>query len=474
MEKRLMKKFLYMFLLAAAVASAFSFVLAQSDDSGEKKFVLHGEIRQRADYEDNLTDFTGDFDDSFLMFPYRARIAAEGHFTKDVTGYIEFQAFGVWGDAPPIKGFAFGPVGGDNTGIPSFPSDTAIDQNANSGQIFGNDVELYQGYLALNKIAGSQFSLILGRQEIVKGSEMLLGDNDFYNGISHDAAMGCWQTKNFDLDIWWSRPLQTPAPATVATTVAPPPVPNHQSVNFYGAWLNWNRYDNGVSWAAYILDYDDGTSTGLPNPARRQFLTLGARTDREISGKNGVYWNAEFAYQTGDFNNGPALQDTGSIKATGFEGTLGFNLHGNYDHKFQIIYDVASGDSDPADDDAESFDPLFQDSHDRYGFTDIFTFSDLTVWGLGYHAIMNDRQSWGIDYFNQQLTEDIVGGPADGENSLGQELDGWWKMQYTTNAQVMVGAAWFDPGDAIDAVNSAAGLNTDAGIRLLAQVRLRW
>ncbi|PYQ14014.1 MAG: hypothetical protein DMH00_02650 [Acidobacteria bacterium] len=46
MEKHLMKKFLYMFLLAAAVASAFSFVLAAEDESmGEKKFVLHGEIR---------------------------------------------------------------------------------------------------------------------------------------------------------------------------------------------------------------------------------------------------------------------------------------------------------------------------------------------------------------------------------------------------------------------------------------------
>ena len=470
-----MKKFLYMFLLAAAVASAFSFVLAETDDSGEKKFVLHGEIRQRADYEDNLTDFTGDIDDSFLMFPYRARIGAEGHFTKDVVGYVEFQAFGVWGDAPPIKGFSFGPVGGDNISGPSFPSNTAIDQNANSGQLFGNDVELYQGYLALNKLGGSDFSLIFGRQEIVKGTEMLLGDNDFYNGISHDAAMGCWQAKKFDLDFWFSRSLQTPAPATVITP-AGVPVPNHNSADFYGVWLNWNRYNNGVGWAAYILDFQSSalSGLGLPDASRRQFMTLGARTDREVNGKNGIYWNAEFAYQTGDYNNGPALQDTGSIKATGWEGTIGFNLHGSYDHKFQLIYDVASGDNDPTDDNGENFDPLFQDSHDRYGFTDIFTFSDLTVWGVGYHAMMSDTWSWGVDYFNQSLTEDIVGGPADGKNALGQELDGWWKMQYTPNTQVLVGAAWFDPGDAIDDVNSASGLSTDAGIRLLAQVRLRW
>src|SRR5436309_115607 len=115
MEKHLMKKFLYMFLLAAAVASAFSFVLAAEDESmGEKKFVLHGEIRERGDYNDNLSDFTDDSSDSFLFFPYRARIAAEGQFSKDVMGYIEFQSFGHWGDVTPIKGFQFGPVFGDN------------------------------------------------------------------------------------------------------------------------------------------------------------------------------------------------------------------------------------------------------------------------------------------------------------------------------------------------------------------------
>jgi alginate export protein len=470
MEKRLMKKFLTMFLFAAALAAAFSFVLAEDTASGEKKFVLHGEVRQRSDYQDNLTDFTSDSGDSFMMFPYRARVAAEGHFTKDVVGYVEFQAFGVWGDAPPIRGDQFGPVFGDNTGIPSFPSNTSIDQNTRSGQLFGSGVELYQGYLGLNKIGGSNFSLELGRQEIVKGSEMLLGDNDFYNGLTHDAALGCWQAKKFDLDIWWSRPLQTPAPIT--GTPLTPATPDHQSVNFYGAWLQWNKFDNGADWAAYILDFDNGTTT--ITPARRQFWTIGARTSRDMTGKKGIFWNAEFAYQTGDFNIGPGLGDTGSIKASGWEGTIGYNFHGKHDNMVHITYDVASGDKDAADDNAESFDPLFQDSHDRYGLTDIFTFSDLTVWGVGFHSGISDNQTWGVDYFNQSLTEDVVGGPADGENALGQEIDGWWKLQYTPNTQVTVGAAWFDPGDAIDSVVTAGGESTSAGIRLLAQVRLRW
>jgi len=462
-----MKKFLTMFLFAAAVAGAFSFVLAEEESTGEKKFVLHGEIRQRFDFNDNLSDFTGDSDDSFAFFPYRARIGAEGHFGNDVVGYVEFQSIGYWGDIPPIKGFQFGPVFGDNVSGPSNPpfgGNTNIVQNVNSGQFFSNDVELYQGYLALQDIGDSRFSLMLGRQEIVKGSEMLLGDNDFYSGISHDGAMGCWKWDHFDLDLWWTRPLQSGGFFSD---------PDHQSINFYGAWLDWARYKNGVSWSAYILDYEDGTTSTL-NPTRRQFWTVGGRSDREVIGKNGFYWNAELAYQTGEYNNGPGLGDTADIEAMAWEGTIGYNFDGDRDQKVHVTYDMASGDDDATDDDAEFFDPLFQDSHNRYGFTDLFTFSNLTVWGAGYSMNMNEKHSWGVDFWNQELTEEIVGGPADGHDALGQELDAWWKLQYSPNTQILVGAAWFDPGDAISEVVEFFGESPDSGIRGLAQVRLRW
>src|SRR5439155_19101126 len=170
--------------------------------------------------------FTDDSSDSFLFFPYRARIAAEGQFSKDVMGYIEFQSFGHWGDVTPIKGFQFGPVFGDNETNPSNPAfgvNPNVLQDTGSALAFGhNSVELYQAYVALNKIGGTAFSFKFGRQEMVKGSEMLLGDNDFYNGISHDGAMGSWHWDHFDLDLWWTRPLQTPS----STVTAPPTIVN--------------------------------------------------------------------------------------------------------------------------------------------------------------------------------------------------------------------------------------------------------
>lgn len=457
-----MKKFLFMFLFAAAVASAFTFVVAEEGAGGDKKFVIHGEIRQRADFNDNFTDFTEDSDDSFLFFPYRARIGAEGHFGKGVIGYVEFQNFGRWGDTLPTKG-GFGPVFGDNETNPfSFTGDrfnTTVDAENN----FENNVKLYEAWIALTKIRGTNFSLKFGRQEIVKGTEMLLGDNDFYNGTSHDGAMAGWAWDNFDLDVWWTRPFQTP----FGVFFNPP---NHQSVNFYGAWAQWAKFESGADVAAYALLYDDGSTDTIPPSARRSFWTIGGRTGRDITGRNAFNWNAELAIQRGDQTIGPGLGDTKDIKASALEGMLQYNLHsGSLDQRFQVVAATATGDDDGgATTDAETFDPLFQDSHARYGWSDIFTLSNLTAFSLGYNVHYRDHW-FGGDVWNFKLAEED---PATTEDDLGQEVDFWWKYQYSPNTQVTFAGVWFSPGDAIDAALSP--VNTDSGIRLVGNLRLRF
>jgi hypothetical protein len=265
--------------------------------------------------------------------------------------------------------------------------------------------------------------------------------------------------------------VQRPSPILGTPTV----LPDHESVNFYGAWLDWNRNKRGIAWAAYVLDYEDGISSNAPpDPTRRQFYTIGARADRDATGHKGLYWNAEYAQQMGNFNIGPTLSDTGDISASAYEATLGWNFAGNNkDRKVHVLYDHASGDNNPTDNKAKSFDPLFQDSHDRYGLSDIFTFSDLTVWGAGYSADFGKKMSWGVDYFDQSAAEDVqgTGTGADGKKALGHEVDAWWKMQYTPNTQILAGLAWFDPGDAI---KGSTGLSTDSGYRFVTQARLRW
>jgi len=457
-----MKKLLFMFLLAAAVASAFTFVVAADENMEEgKKFVIHGEIRERADFSDNLLDFTSEFDDSFLIFPYRARIGAEGHFGKNVVGYVEFQNFGEWGDVHPPKGGSDLPFGNDNENnlvgaTPPFAQDVS------TGSF--NEVQMYQGWIALNDIRGSNFSLKFGRQEIVKGSEMLLGDKDFYAGLSHDGAMGTWNWDKFNLDVWWTRPSQSFDGSGT---------PDHQNVNFYGAWVDWAKFENQANVSAYALYYEDGRRVSVLDAARRAFWTIGGRTGRDVTGRNAFNWNAELAYQTGDQQDpaGLGFDDTKSIKALAFEGMLEYNLHsGSLDHRFHVSYVSATGDNDPTDQDAEAFDPLFQDSHARYGYSDLFQLSDLNAVSLGYNVRYHDSQ-FGGDVWSFKLAEDITVGTSS-EDDLGSELDLWWKYQYSKNAQVTFAGAWFKPGNFIDA--ALAPISTDNGTRLYGNLRLRF
>jgi len=454
-----MKKFLFMFLLAAAVAGAFTFALAEETQAEEKKFVIHGEIRQRADFIDNY-DSDSDTSDSALFFPYRARIAAEGHFSKDVIGYAEFQSFGVWGDAPPTKG-----------GIPLyFPN---IDQNTSSSLLYNyNSTQLYQAWIGLNNIAGSKFSLKVGRQELVKGSEMLLGDLDFYSGIAHDGVVGSFNYDSFGLDVWYTRPLQHGSLFWYGSTTTG--VPDHTSTNFYGVWADFKKIPKNIGVSAYLMNYEVGQTVSYPYGSA--FYTIGARANKDAeAGKNGFAWNAELALQSGDFTIWPDIADKGDISGTGFEGMFGYNLNaGGNDHLFKIKYVMASGDKDSADPDydgtkMEAFNPMFQDYHQRYGLSDIFTFSNLTAMSLGWKMGMKDH-CFGVDYWMFDTTEDVYLA-AGTSTDLGSEVDAYWKYQYNPNTQFMAGLGYFMPGDVVEDWNDGY---SDAGLRLVGNLRLRF
>ena len=456
-----MKKFLFMFLLAAAVAGAFTFALAEEPAQGEeeKKFVIHGEVRQRADFIDNF-DSNSDDSDSSLFFPYRARIAAEGHFSKNVIGYAEFQSFGVWGDARPNKG-----------GLPWSMYMPNVDQNTSYNLGYNmNSTQLYQAWIGLNDIGGSKFSLKVGRQEIVKGSEMLLGDLDFYSGIAHDGVVGSFNYDSFGLDLWWTRPLQGGSPMYFGwpTTMNV----SHQSENFYGAWADFKKVPKNIGVSAYLMRYEVGQPPGFL--MGYSFYTLGARANKDAeAGKNGFAWNAEIAMQSGEYTYITA--GDGDISTMGFEGMFGYNLNaGGNDHFFQVKYVMASGDKDTVDPDwdgteSEAFNPMFQDYHFRYGLSDVFSFSNLTAISLGWKMRAKDH-CFGVDYWMFETTEDVYLTLTETSTDLGSEVDAYWKYQYNPNTQFMAGLGYFMPGDVIE---DDYGTD-DAGLRLVGNLRLRF
>ncbi len=54
-------------------------------------------------------------------------------------------------------------------------------------------VGLYQGYLALSKVIDDTINVKVGRQEVVLGNELMLGNNSFEDGTVHDSLLFQWQ-----------------------------------------------------------------------------------------------------------------------------------------------------------------------------------------------------------------------------------------------------------------------------------------
>src|SRR5262249_54156778 len=132
-EVREMKKLIYAALLFVGVVILMAPPAMAQDE--QKPFTIHGEVRFRGDYQANASDFDKSVGDSGDFWPFRIRIAAEGHFTKNISTWIEFQDSGH--------------AGAVNTPI----------KEGNQDVFDGDGVEMYQGNVTFNQLWSKNFSL---------------------------------------------------------------------------------------------------------------------------------------------------------------------------------------------------------------------------------------------------------------------------------------------------------------------------
>ena len=474
-----MRKVIFSALLLAGVAAVFAPVVFAQE---EKPFTIHGEVRTRMEYTDNGNDFTdsgtdpglGSNDDQANYWPYRIRIAAEGHFTKNVSAWIELQNAGVFG------GDFSGPV----------KNGTVIGFGADSG------VSLYQGNLTLDKLWSDHFSLTFGRTELVKGNELHLGDLDFYAGIVHDGVIANWDLKKVDITGWYTRPIEGSAfhtdnaipPAAVAITGTP------ATQYFWGAYVTWDiAKEQGLD-----LYFMENRNRAFASDSPTTIDMVGARWFHDNVTKNGAVWNLEAAQQFGQISDlstaTPGDFAPGAdISGTVIEGMFGWNFKaGNIIHRPYGKYESASGNKDAApglntDDKDEGFHPFFTDFHNRLGHGDWFALTGgnpsfagaglagaggggITAFSVGYTG-WTARHSWGAEYWDYSLAEDTDLGPAlGGETSdLGKAIDLFYGFNYTKNVTFEASFSQLSPGDAL-----TGGGPDDSAMRLYGQARLRF
>jgi hypothetical protein len=460
-----MKKFIFAAFLAIGLVAMLAPqpIFAQED----KPFTIHGEVRSRAEYTNNAVDFSdtepGGNTDQSVFFPYRFRIAAEGNFTHNVHSWIEFQQDGAWGE----------------TGDPRNAS-SAINWNTN------NNAVLYQGNVTFDQLWSKNFSLRIGRQEIVAGNQLLLGNEEFYSGISHDGAVGTWHLKKVNVMVWYTRPnerMVAPADANL-----PPDLTADSSFNttsrdtdFLGGYATWTFKKNQIL-DAYLMDLRDH-DTGAITPLTID--TLGARYAHDDTSKDSFIWNIEIAQQFGEVGDrATAVATRGAdLEGMAVEGWFGYNWKkGKNVHRVYGRYEMATGDDTSTTDTYEGFRPIFGDNHNRTGRGDWFRLADvptflggsLTAGGLiatsvGYNGFYNDRHEFGAAIWNYTLEED--NGNPNGDN-LGSAIDLWYGFNYSRNVNFLVSVSQLSPDDAL--TGTGAGVTDDSVQRYYAQARLRF
>jgi len=468
-------------LFAVNVAQA----AAAADEDTDNKFTIHGEVRFRGEGWNNLTDFTdtdtqglfGSSNDSFDIYPYRVRLAAKGELGHDIWVYGEFQASGIAGG-----------VGGEIRN--PFGDPTEFFNAVDAG------VHLYQGFVKVKDIGDSSLDLTFGRQEIVFDRGLHFSSLDFYNGIRHDGVMAAWDWDRFGIHAFWIRPVDLNL-----SPVGPVSVASGADNDTLGAHVGWMiGKDKDMDVAAYAFYQIMNATALVPGDDRGKIYTIGGRWGRMIEGKSGFVWNAEASMQFGDFQpcaapapfTGACSTSAFDQSAFVFEGAFGYVFHsGDVDHKFWGGYTLASGDDDATDEDNSSFVPLYTDYHNRLGYADLFTISNIQAISAGWKMSINDKHVIGATFWNfsQDNTEAGTVSPLTGvtlaasctgsscNDDLGNELDVFYDYHMTENFSFDTALSWFSSGDAIEDNFSSFGAfagGDDAGWRLTAQARARF
>ena len=451
-----MKKLMYVALLAIGVVILMAPpAMAQE----EKPFTIHGEVRFRGEYDNNTSDFddNGNPDDGGLFWPYRVRIAAEGKFTKNVSTWIEFQNAGVAGVG------VLGP------------------QRLGGIAAIGDGVELYQGNMTFDQLWSKNFSLRIGRQEIVAGNELLLGDLDFYAGMSHDGGVGTWKVKKVNLMLWYTRPFEGQVTSIIAGSQPPDQIAiadgfGSNTQHFMGGYATWTWKKN-QTFDVYLMNLAN-RSNGA------NFQTIGARYAHDTTA-TGFFWDVELVGQFGQ-EESEALGGAGvDVDASGkaIEGWFGYSIKsGKNTHRFAGRLEQASGDKASTGSKNEGFIPLFGDFHNRLGHGDWFQMADNTT-GLGggggvsggiqglsasYTGYYRDRHEFGVAFWQYKLQED--NGAATGKK-LGTATDVWYGFNYSRNVNFNISLSQLSPDDAL---TGGGGAPNDNVTRLYGQARLRF
>ncbi|MEW6202753.1 MAG: alginate export family protein, partial [bacterium] len=209
-----------------------------------------------------------------------------------------------------------------------------------SSPIASSDVDLHQGFIEY----GRKNTLRIGRQEIILGSERLVGAFGWSNnGRAYDGLRLEMPLNQSSFDVFAVKVMENTATKSDDT-------------NLYGISYTCNKKPN-VKPVAYVLFKHVDDDSGTP---KSNVLVTGSLTTIQMNPRLTLDWEA--AIESGN--------------AAGADlNAYAYHIGAKYNaipDKFWLgaEYNMATGDGDPTDNKVKTFDQLYPTNHNKYGYID--------------------------------------------------------------------------------------------------------
>jgi hypothetical protein len=416
-------------LVLAVHLSSLPFAFAQDEDGdGEEKqderdLSVFGQVRVRGEFRDN-SDFDADRPDRQRFIGQRTRLGLDVRVNPRVEGRVLAQDARIWG--------------ADGTTV-----DTGLETQS---------LDILEGYADLRWIWDLPLQIRLGRQQLSYGSERLVGTNDFsLTARTFDAYRFRFEMGALIFDVFSAKLVDTNGPG-------PPglPVMSDQDRNFSGAYFS-REGERIERLDIYWLRDIDKTHPTTPGEIKRHTFGALGRTALPAA----LALEVEYGYQTGEAG------DPLDIAAQMLVAELSIARKELRDLQAAVGFDWATGDSNPADGDLETWDQLFPTAHRHLGTMDYVGRQNIRDLRGQLGARLTSRITGLVDFHHFRLDrpEDawyntagevtqagvrVFGpDPSRTETELGQEVDLLLRFVGFAGAAIEGGYSRFFAGDVL-------------------------
>lgn len=243
------------------------------------------------------------------------------------------------------------------------PSTTGQLQTATGG------TDLKQGWFEADDLFGCGTRTRVGRQVLSYGDQRVIGELDWHTyGRSFDAALfsHVFEATGTRADLFAARVVER----NFALAASPP---DNDDRNLLGLYTVTPKALHHSDLDAYVLLLKDNLETAgeAGGTGNTGIWTGGARL---AGAKDALDWGTEWAVQRGRLAGDRLEAWAGHARA-------GYTMASTaWTPRIGLEWDMATGDDDPTDGDAGSFQTLFPTNHDKYGILDVAAWQNLQAW----------------------------------------------------------------------------------------------